>query len=294
MQGTHRWLVGWTSSPALSATVQNEGRGTAERFANSVSPISLFSTMACVAQRRTLTPKSQRSTRHTFSARSAFNFTFGFEDNSSTTFPITPELEWVDTPPATEDPPTPGDVFDVAHSKILPQSPLSTLKLEFQTNKDPLLDLSALDFDIPERLLSPSSNGLYQSGRIFEKKIPNVTLTATSQQQPYGPTDDRPVALGVSDEAEARSGSFLGSASHFFSISPKATQPSTHAAYDQAPANKSLDLSNSIEAKKPLIAYEEVVSGDTDTGNTTVAATTSLSQCVRRLQPLTLSVVWTL
>ncbi|ETI23027.1 hypothetical protein G647_04823 [Cladophialophora carrionii CBS 160.54] len=249
--------------------------------------------MTSVHGRRILTPHRRRPASQQTSTHPLISLV-NLDHASYTPSPATPELEWVETPPATEDPQTPGHHPELDDGVLSPHSPLAVRNTDLERHDIHVLDLSQLDSDVPKQILSKQLSETSPSRRLFQTELSNASLSVPSWRRPSPPSGNAPVAPGSILKSEAEEVKPLRTALPASGPRPSSTQScdgtiGTHAAAGRIPA-----VANSIKTENALVSSEGTVVATSKAEPPAINSTTTPSPCSSRKKPLTLSVAWEL
>ncbi|KIW71612.1 hypothetical protein PV04_03755 [Phialophora macrospora] len=241
-----------------------------------------------------LTPRSRRPAFQQGPAFSAIHTLTSHVDHydASYTPPLaTPELEWAETPPATEDPRTPGHDSELNDGVLLPHSPLAIRNTHLERHDVSVLDLSHFDSDVPKQLLSKLSSETSPTRRLFQNELLAVSVTASSRSHP-SPSNDNPCA--VPDSVLNAKVEQEPSSSTPVQPRPSSNQPSdgtvgTHFVAGRVPA-----AAGSVKTEGGLAISEGVIAILSQNEISATTSTTAPPPCSTKKQPLTLSVAWAL
>ncbi|EXJ63108.1 hypothetical protein A1O7_03553 [Cladophialophora yegresii CBS 114405] len=248
--------------------------------------------MASVHGRRILTPQSRRFAAQQIPVSTGTHALISLadlDDVSYTALPATPELEWVETPPAAEDPLTPGHNPEVDDGVLSPDSPLAVRNAAFD-----VLNLSQLDSDVPKEVLSKLTDETDPSRRLFQIELSSVSLAATSRLRPSPPSRNAPAVPGSllpSEVGQVQSLRTTLSVSSPRSSSTKSCEGTIgpHAAAGRIPA-----VTDSIKTEDSLKLYEGTIATSSQAKTTAINTSTAKSPCLTEKKPLTLSIAWEL
>ncbi|KIW23741.1 uncharacterized protein PV07_11919 [Cladophialophora immunda] len=248
--------------------------------------------MTSTPDRRILTPRSRTSAFQrspAFADVNSFVLKVNLDDAPKTPSPATPQLEWSESPPATEDPPTPANNFEPDNLTLFPDSPLAARKTVLEQNVIPLYTPSQPDSDVPEQLLSQLHSETGRSKRLFQNELSRATLDASSQL-PSLPSSGRPSnpaqpLIKVEEEEELS----LKTSLQPFYISPSQT------AYRNDPAGRVAAVAVGIKQEdRPVLSDDFAATATLADTVATTSATEPSPQHSEKKKPLSLSLVWSL